>query len=67
MSDFETHPVGTRLLLQSYMKEIELSRALARAIEVEMKSYGPVIPHSVLKRYNELKKHYEQQMEEGLM
>ena len=54
--DFEVHPIGTT-------REISLSRSLARAIEQELKQYGQVVPHSVLKAYNKLLEHYKWQME----
>jgi predicted naringenin-chalcone synthase len=66
MSDFETHPVGTRFILDDYAKEIQLSRALARAIEQELHQYGKVIPHSVLQAYNKLTEYYNKQIEEGV-
>lgn len=66
MSDFETHPVGTRFIMESYLEEIKLSRALARAIEQEVESYGQVVPHAVMKRYFELKRFYEKQIGEGI-
>lgn len=55
MSDFEVHPIGTA-------KEIKLSRALARAIDEELKSYGQVIPQSVADAFHKLNQHYQWQM-----
>ena len=52
MSDFEVHDRGTT-------QELYLCRALARAIEQELKQYGEVVPHSVLTEYKKLKAFYE--------
>lgn len=60
MSDFEVHQIGS-------FTEIKLSRALARAIEQNLIQYGNVVPQDVLNAYNELKKHYQWQIEEGHM
>lgn len=53
-NDFETHPIGT-------LKEIQLSRALAMAIENEL----AVSPFSekIMSAYTQLKKHYAWQIE----
>ena len=52
MSDFETHPPGTR-------KEIELSRDLVKAIEQLIKQYGEgIVPPSISVPYNALKAYY---------
>lgn len=58
MSDFETHQIGTS-------KEIQLSRALARAIhenEERIRSYN-VMPVDVWNAYVALRKHYDWQIE----
>ena len=58
MSDFETHRIGTT-------KEIQLSRALARAIyenEDRIRSYN-VMPAEVWDAYVALRKHYDWQIE----
>lgn len=58
MSDFEVHQIGTT-------KEIQLSRALARAIhdnEDRIRSYN-VMPVDVWKAYVALRKHYDWQIE----
>ena len=53
MSDFETHPIGTQ-------KEIELSRALVKAIEQLKYQYGEgIVPPSVSVPYDALKAHYD--------
>lgn len=52
--DFETHPIGT-------LKEIQLSRALAMAIENEL-AVSP-FSENILSAYNQLKKHYAWQIE----
>ena len=58
MKDFEVHEIG-------HFEEIRLSRALARAIESELGQWGQVVPKSVLDAYNNLKLHYERQIENG--
>ena len=50
-----------------HLEEIRLSRALAKAIEQELKTYGQVVPHSVYTAYLELVKHYQKEIEEGVM
>ena len=58
MSDFEVHAIGTT-------KEIQLSRALARAIyenENRIKSYN-VMPAEVWDAYIALNKHYQWQID----
>jgi hypothetical protein len=57
--DFEVSPRG-------YAQEIRLSRALAKAIEEEISSFGHIVPHSVMRAYLKLKAHYQQQIEQGL-
>lgn len=59
-TDFEVHSIGTTA-------EIRLSRALAREIDQVLQSYGQVVPHSVYKAYLELKKHYDWQIENGML
>ena len=56
MSDFETHPNGTRF-------EISASRALAKEIDLLINQYGAVVPQTVLERFNELMEVYKKQME----
>jgi hypothetical protein len=53
--DFETHPVGT-------VKEIKLSRDLARAVDGIIKQYGIIVPQSVIVPYNKLLEHYKKEM-----
>lgn len=54
MSDFEVVERGT-------VRELQLARNLARAIEQVTKQYGLVVPHSVMQEYYKLKEHYESQ------
>lgn len=54
MSDCEVVEKGT-------IREIELSKNLARSIEQVTKQYGLVVPHSVMQEYNKLKAFYESQ------
>lgn len=54
-------------MTEMYYKEIELSRALAKAIEQEIDSYGQVVPYSVYQAYLRLNEHYQKEMEEGVM
>ena len=49
------------------MEEIRLSRELANAIDQEIKSFGKVVPQSVLNAFNRLNEHYRKEMEEGVM
>jgi hypothetical protein len=60
MKDFEVCEIGT-------IREIQLSRALARAIDSELEQYGNVVPHSVLQAYLKLKDHYARQIESGVL
>lgn len=59
-TDFEVHSIGTTT-------EIRLSRALAREIDQVLQSYGQVVPHGVYKAFLELKKHYDWQIENGML
>jgi uncharacterized protein YuzE len=59
MNDFEVHNTG-------HFEEIRLSRELANAIELEVSTYGQVMPFSVMQAYQRLKKHYEWQIEHGV-
>lgn len=54
MSDFEVVEHGT-------IREVELARNLARAIEQVIKQYELVVPHQVMQEYYKLKEHYESQ------
>lgn len=54
MSDFEVVERGT-------IRELELSRNLARSIEQVTKQYGLVVPNSVMQEFYKLKEHYESQ------
>lgn len=54
MSDFEVVERGT-------IRELELSRNLARSIEQIVNQYGQVVPQSVMQEYVKLKEHYESQ------
>ena len=57
MSDFETHPLGTRF-------EITASRDLAREIEQTIKQWGPgVIPDNITKAYYRLCEQYARNIE----
>lgn len=57
MSDFETHPVGTRF-------EIKASRELAREIEQVTQQYGAgIIPNNVYNAYLKLLKTYNENIE----
>lgn len=57
MKDFETHDRGTA-------KEVQLSRALAAAIEQMIVQYGEgIIPSAIAKPYKDLKEHYEKSIE----
>lgn len=60
MSDFETHSIGT-------MRELQLSRALARSIEANLQRINQynVMPQEVMKAYADLREHYEWQIENG--
>ena len=60
MKDFEVCEIGT-------IREIQLSRALAREIEEVLQQYGQVVPQSVLKAYLQLKDHYARQIESGML
>lgn len=51
---------------ETYFKEIQLSRDLARAIEIELAMYGQVIPQSVFQAYLKLKEHYDDQIAQGI-
>ena len=51
MSDFETHPLGTQ-------KEIELSRALVKAITQLIRQFGEgIVPREISLPYQALKDH----------
>lgn len=54
MSDFEVIERGT-------IRELELSRNLARAIEQIVNQCGQVVPNSVMQEYYKLKAFYESQ------
>jgi hypothetical protein len=58
MADFETHSIGT-------MRELQLSRALARSIEENLQRINQynVMPKEVILAYEELRQHYEWQIE----
>ena len=60
MNDFEVHDIGT-------LKEIQLSRELAREIDLTLEQYGAVIPLNVLYVYHKLKAHYAKQIENGVL
>ncbi len=50
-----------------HYEEIRLSRALAKAIEQETEQFGQVVPYSVYQAYLNLKKHYQVEIENGVM
>lgn len=57
MSDFETHPVGTRF-------EIQASRELAREIEQITKQFGiGIVPQNVYNAYSKLLAVYHKNIE----
>jgi hypothetical protein len=60
MSDFEVVQVGS-------IREIELSRALAREIDQVTRQYGNVVPENVLNAFLRLKEHYALQQQTGLL
>lgn len=49
-----------------YLKEIQLSRELARQIEQITDQYGNVVPENIMRAYRNLCDHYQQQIEEGV-
>jgi hypothetical protein len=49
-----------------YLKELQLSRKLANAIQSELDSFGKVVPESVYRAFIELKEHYEKEKEAGI-
>jgi hypothetical protein len=48
-----------------YLEEIRLSRELARAIEQLDEQYRNIVPLSIWQPYLKLKKHYEQEIQDG--
>jgi hypothetical protein len=60
MTDFEVLPIGS-------IKEIKLSRDLAREIDQVTRQYGNVVPENVLNAYLKLKEHYALQIESELL
>jgi hypothetical protein len=52
---------------KEYYEELKLSRELASAIEMELQSYGQVVPESVYRAYQKLKEHYAIEIENGVM
>jgi hypothetical protein len=60
MTDFEVLPIGS-------IKEIKLSRDLAREIDQITRQYGNVVPENVLNAYYKLKEHYALQIESELL
>jgi len=60
MTDFETHPLGTR-------NEITLSRALAREIEKCMQEDPTLVPVGVMNAYLKLFSEYTKQIQSELI
>lgn len=51
---------------EAHYEEIRLSRELAKAIGLEIESFGKVVPHSVMEAYTRLLQHYAREIEEGI-
>lgn len=62
MNDFEVHPRGS---LQTYLDEIRLSRALARAVQEASTQFD--LPLPIIEAMADLQAMYAQQMERGDM
>lgn len=60
MSDFEVVQIGS-------IKEITLSRALAREIDQAIRQYGNVVPENVLNAFLKLKEHYALQQQSEML
>lgn len=54
--DFEVHERGTA-------NEIRLARKLVKAIDLEVKLYGEVVPRSVFNAYKDVVKFYKEELE----
>lgn len=55
ITDFEVHNRGTA-------DEIRLARKLVKAIDLEVKLYGEVVPRSVFNVYKELMEFYKKEL-----
>ncbi len=61
MPDFETHSIGT-------MRELQLSRALARSIDANLQRIEQynIMPREVIEAYQQLRAHYDWQIENDI-